>query len=115
MAFSEFEIKKYQKAVEGFLERNRPPLHIRKDVDLSYKINNQSIEIFEVRPRWDNQDEMMEIPVAKTTYIKRQNIWKIYWQRSDLKWHPYEPALTVKSIEEFLKVVESNEYGCFFG
>ncbi len=70
MAFSEFETKKYEKAVKAFIAKNRPLSNIRKELDLSYRLNGQSIEIFEVRPRWDNPKEIMESPVAKATYIK---------------------------------------------
>jgi len=34
---------------------------------------------------------------------------------ADLKWHRYDPDPEVKSIEEFLALVEKDEYGCFFG
>ncbi len=115
MALSEFELKKYEKAVTAFIERNRPPAHIRKELDLSYRITDQSIEIFEICPRWDNPKEIMESSVAKATYVKRQGIWKIYWQRADLKWHSYEPYPEAKDIEEFLGVVEADSNECFFG
>jgi hypothetical protein len=37
------------------------------------------------------------------------------WQRADLKWHSYQPSPEVASVEEFLDVVQHDEYGCFFG
>ncbi len=115
MAFSEFETKKNEKVVKAFIEKNRPPAHIRKELDLSYRVKDQSIEIFEVRPRWDNPKEIMESPVAKATYVKTQDIWKIYWQRADLKWHSYQPCPEAKTIEEFLEVVEADSNACFYG
>ena len=115
MAFSEFELRKCEKTVKVFLERKRPPPHIRKQLDLGYRLKGQSVEIFEVRPRWDNPNEIMENPVARATYVKTQDVWKIYWQRADLKWHGYEPHPEAGSLEEFLKEVESDDYGCFFG
>ena len=115
MALSEFEIKRYEKSVKAFIDKNRPPAHIRKELDLGYKLENQSIEIFEIRPRWDNPKEIIETPVAKATYVKTQGIWKVYWQRADLKWHSYEPHPIAENIEDFLEVVESDEHACFFG
>ena len=115
MAFSEFELKKYEKAVKEFIEKNRPPIHIRKELDLGYKIEGQSVELFEVRPRWDNRNKTVHISVAKATYVQARNIWKIYWKRSDLKWHEYGPYPEAKGIEEFLEVVKSDAFGCFFG
>ena len=71
--------------------------------------------LFTVRPRWNNPSETVEGMVVMVTYVKSKKIWKIYWQRSDLKWHGYKPNYEVKSIEEFLDIVERDEYGCFYG
>jgi len=115
MTISEFEVKKYEKAIEKFMERCRPPAHIRNKVDLGYRIDNQSIEIFEIRPQWKDPSEKTEIPVAKATYVKTQKLWKVYWQRADLKWHSYEPLPTVRILDEFLNAVDEDQYACFFG
>ncbi|UII26598.1 DUF3024 domain-containing protein [Fulvivirga maritima] len=102
-------------ALEVFLGKHRPAEHIRQELDLSYKIENQSIIIFDIRPHWMNKEEKIESPVAKTTWVKAQNIWKIYWMRSNLKWHGYDPKPKVKTIEEFLDIVEKDAHGCFWG
>ena len=115
MALSEFELKKCEKAIAAFMKKRRPPAHIRKELDLGCRIEGQSIEIFEVRPMWRNPKEKIEEAVAKATFVKTQNIWKIYWQRADLKWHRYDPDSEVGSVEEFLAVVDRDEYACFFG
>ncbi len=115
MAFSEFEIKKIQKVVGRYIEKHRPPVYLRNEVDLSFRVKGQSVEIFEIRPLWNNPEEKIEEAVAKATYVKRQKLWKVYWQRADLKWHRYEPDPEVDSIEEFLEIVERDEYACFFG
>ncbi len=115
MAFSEFELKKNEKAINAFLEKNRPPPHVRKELDIGYRVKDQSIEIVEIRPRWDNPSEIIEHPCAKATYVKKQKIWKIYWQRADLKWHKYDPHPEVATLEDFLKIVETDSHSCFFG
>ncbi len=115
MAISEFEIKKCEKAIEKFMAKHRPPAHIRNEVDLGFRIENQSVEVFEIRPQWNNPSNKIEQPVAKATYVKAQKLWKVYWQRADLKWHSYEPVPTVKTLDEFLNVVGEDQYSCFFG
>jgi hypothetical protein len=75
----------------------------------------QSVEIFEISPRWDSPDEMMEHSVAKATFVKTQAVWRVYWQRADLKWHRYDPAPEVDSLNAFVKLVEEDEYACFWG
>ena len=97
------------------MQLRRPPPHIRKEYDLGYRIHNQSVEIFEIRPEWRNPASKIEIPVAKSTYVKTQKCWKIYWQRQDLKWHSYQPMPEVSFFEEFLSVVNEDLHGCFFG
>jgi hypothetical protein len=115
VALSEFETKKIERAVAGFMSRRRPPAHIRPQLDLGYRIDGQSLELFEIRPRWDDPSQAMEEAIAKATYVKRSGTWKVYWQRADLKWHRYDPNPEVDSVEDFLAVVEADEYACFFG
>ena len=115
MALSEFELKKCEKVVGEFVEKRRPPPHIRKELDLGFRIKGQSVEIFEIRPLWNDPEKRIEEAVAKTTYVKTSKEWNVYWQRADLKWHRYEPNPSVKSLEEFLDLVEKDEYACFFG
>ncbi len=115
MAISEFEIKRCEKEVEKFLSAKRPPAYIRNELDFSYRIENQSVELFEIRPNWRNPEEKIEIPIAKATYVKKGKHWKIYWQRRDLKWHSYAPVPSVQFFEEFLSVVSEDANACFFG
>lgn len=115
MALSEFETKKIKKEVSAFIEKRRPPPHIRADLDLGFRVKGQSVEIFEIRPQWRNPDIKIEHAVAKASYVKTQNIWKIYWQRADLKWHSYEPNPEVSTLQEFLAIVDRDDYACFFG
>ena len=115
MTFSELESKRYEKAVKAFIDSRRPPPEIRPELDLGYRMSGQSIEVFEIRPAWDDPSEKMENSVAKATYVRRPNVWRIYWQRADLRWHRYDPVSEVARIEEFLDVVDADEYCCFFG
>jgi hypothetical protein len=116
MAISEFEAKRCEQIVQRYLDRRRPPPHIRSEVDLGCRVIEQSVEMFEIRQVWRGEPgEKMELPFAKATYVKSKAVWKIYWQRADLKWHRYEPNSEVKKLESFLAVVEKDEYGCFYG
>ena len=106
MALSELEIKRYAKIMDGIIEKRRPPAHILDKLDISYRIYGKSIEIFEIRPVWNNPAEKIQSPIAKATYVKSSDTWKIYWMRADLKWHGYEPVPSVKTLAEFLKIVD---------
>lgn len=115
VAFSALERKRHERDIARFMERRRPPPEIRPKLDLGFRIQGQSVELFEIRPDWHDSSKTMETPVAKTTFVRSQNRWKIYWMRRDLKWHGYEPMIEVRSLEAFLQVVDRDEYGCFFG
>jgi hypothetical protein len=112
---SEFETKKAEKAVLAFLAKRCPPPHIRPKLDIGFRFSGQSLEIFEIRPRWDRPDEKMEHAVAKATYVKTKGVWNVFWQRADLKWHRYDPAPQVGSLEKFLALVDEDKHACFFG
>lgn len=115
MAFSEFEIKRIEKLVGQYVERKRPAHHIRNQLDFSYGISAQSFEIFEIRPQWNDPARILELPIAKATYITSRKIWKLYWMRADLKWHSYKPFPSSNSLEKILETIEQDQYNCFWG
>jgi|SRR5690606_39424553 len=101
--------------LEKFLDKRRPPENMRHKLDLNYKIENQSITIFETRPHWQRKTETIESSIAKATWAQTKKVYKIYWMRADLKWHSYKPQPMVKTIEDFLQTVNEDAYGCFWG
>jgi hypothetical protein len=101
--------------LENYIDKKRPPLEMRNKLDLSYKIEGQSIVIFEIRPMWNNPEKTIESPIAKTTFIKSKNYWKLFWLRADLKWHSYQPTPIVKTLPKILEIVEEDKFGCFWG
>ena len=116
VALSELEAARVRKAVGGFVERRRPTPHIRPKLDLGFRVSGQSVELFEVRPVWRGAPgEKQEQPFAKATYVRTRGRWRVFWQRRDLKWHGYEPAPDVATIEEFVALVHEDRYACFFG
>lgn len=42
MALSELETNSVEKLVSNYIEKNRPPAHLRSKIDLGYKIADQS-------------------------------------------------------------------------
>jgi len=112
---NEVERKRVENTVAAFVEKRRPPVHLRGKVDLGFHFDGRSVELFEIRPRWDKPAEKIKEAVAKARYLKSRNEWLVYWQRADLKWHKYGPTPEVDTLEAFLALVDEDEYGCFFG
>ena len=115
MALTEFERKRFERIVGAFIEKHRPPSHVRPKLDLGFRVAGQSVELFEVRPRYDKPSEKLEHAFAKATYVKTQDAWRVFWQRADMKWHRYDPAPEVPSLEDFLALVQEDQRACFFG
>ena len=101
--------------MENYVERARPPQRIRNELDIGYKIDNQSIILLEIRPSFHSPTKLNESAYAKATYVKSENKWKVYWMRANLKWTLYEPQAKVKSLKDFIKLVEEDKYHCFKG
>jgi len=105
----------HEKIIQNFIESKRPPINIRDQVDIGYSIKDQVVEIFEIRPIWNDKGNKITIPVAKSRFIKSRSIWKVYWNRANGNWDLYKPMEEVKDLSEFLKIVDEDKFGCFWG
>lgn len=115
MGKGELQLSEITAVMEDYLSRNRPFEEIRHELDLAYRVEGQSVFIFEIRPRPDKKNLKMEIPIAKATYVKSKDVWKVFWMRANMLWFSYEPNPTVKTLRDFTEVVEADELYCFFG
>lgn len=115
MAFNDIERATNQKAIDWFLERRRPPVHIRPELDIGIELKGQTVDIFEIRPDWQDEKAIMQTPVARMRFVRTEKLWKLYWMRRDLKWHAYEPSHAHKTLLSALKVVDTDALCCFFG
>jgi hypothetical protein len=92
MALNDIERKRVEKAVGAFMQKRRPTAHIRPKLDFGFRISGQSVELFAIRPQWDRAEVKRESPFAKATFVRTKGVWRVFWMRSDLKWHGYGPA-----------------------
>ena len=115
MALDIFNTVDIIETMENYIDNNRPPENIRDKLDIGYRIEEQSIILFEIRPAFHDKNQKLNADYAKATYVKSRNIWNIYWLRSNLKWYTYDPKPSVNKLSDFLKIVEEDKYGCFKG
>ena len=115
MTLSEFEIKRYEIAKKDFLIKRRPHPSVRDKCDLDCSLNNQSVEIFELRPQWNNPEKINEYPLAKTTYSLNKREWEIFYMSSNLQWKIYRMHKSAKTIEDVFSIIDCDETGIFFG
>jgi len=115
MAFTVAEKHAFKAVVAAFIEKRRPPDDIRPRLDLGFRITDQSIEIFEIRPVWNDPTRKRESCVAKATYVRSRGLWKVYWVQADLQWHSYHPKPAVRRLQQFLELVDKDAHHCFWG
>ena len=104
-----------EKQIIDFVEKIRPPREIRGELDIGYSYKDKTVEIFEIRPQWNDKSIIRNHPIAKAKYVKSKNVWKIYWMRSNGKWTGYGPNSEVKEITRFFTILEDDIHGCFWG
>lgn len=116
MGFNDAEIACHADLIEKLIwTKHRPPLHLRDKVREGQRIDGYEIELFLVRPLWCDPAREVEPSIAKTRYMKSRNVWRVFWKRADAKWHRYGPRPEVKSLEEFLTLVDEDANDCFWG
>lgn len=115
MTLDIFDSVEIIQTMENYMEATRPSPDIRSELDITYKIEGQSVILYEVRPFYMDNSIIQEIPYAKTTFIRSKKHWKVFWMKSDLKWHSYPPIPTVKSLKRFLEIVDEDKHACFKG
>ena len=115
MAFSNEELGEIDSIISEWC-LNKVPVQLKSKIDYDYEIDGQAVSIFEVRPKWQGSPgEKSRHPVARFKYVKTSELWNIYWMRQTGKWQLYEPAEAECSLEDALTVIETDQFGCFFG
>ena len=101
----------FETQIESFVEGIRPAEEIRDKLDLGYKYENWTFEIFELSAAWDNKKQKIECSVVKCRYIISKSVWKLYWMRASGKWESYRPNT---EVNEVLEIIKKDHYGCFW-
>ncbi|NBI56231.1 DUF3024 domain-containing protein [Photobacterium alginatilyticum] len=107
-------MKKYEIAVSELLECYNDRAK-SSGVNLGYRFNNQSIEIFECHPSKEHERGFFEFMVAKITFVNTKQHWKIFRLTGNLKWVSYKRFPIAKTLEEALSSIESDDDRLFWG
>ena len=101
--------------MDRYLEENRPPEDIRRQLDVGWRLEGQSVYVFEIRPQWNNKNIYHHYDFAKATWVEAQKHWKIFWMRSNGKWYRYDALESAGNLQRFLIEVEKDPYHFFRG
>ena len=114
MAFSEIELKRVDRAVGGLCRRRNRP-EFKDELSLEYEVKGHDVVLLERRPRYGRLVGITDLPVAKIKFVRTANEWRLYWMRSDLKWHGYDLLPSSRDLEELVAEIDKDPYCCFFG
>jgi len=114
MAFTQTEENDVRNFMHTFIEDLPPPEHIRPKLDFGYRIEDQNIFIFEIRPQWNEPQIIRHHDFAKISFVRNASMWKLYWMRGNLQWYAYVAPAT-GTLQAALKLIKQDKHHCFFG
>ena len=113
MVFNDTEVAQIKQCMNYFMEKRRPPKHIRNEHDLQYRIEDDSVIIFDVRQlAWSAG--IAEEMLAKITINRVSNSWSLFWSTENNEWRHYD-AKMIGSFAEAVKIVDDDVEHRFFG
>jgi hypothetical protein len=101
--------------MDKFIKLHRPHPDIRHNLDIGWRMKDQSVYLFEVRPQWDNEAILHKYDYAKATWVQSRKHWEIFWMGANGKWHRYKELESVGNLQRFLIETERDPYYCFQG
>ena len=114
MALSELQQAQAAKLLDPICRPSDRP-EVRAQLLLGYRIERNSITLFESRVRYDNRTEWFESPVAKFQYVESIERWRLFCKFRDRKWRGYQPLPESRSLAELVAEVKRDPTGIFWG
>lgn len=113
MAFDAATHNHIEREVAAYVDSVRPPALCRDEFDVGYRVYDQSIEIFEIQQAPLRADSDLYTPVAKATYVRTRNVWKLYHAGRDGHWYAYNPLPEVTELTDVFQAIDKDTHGCF--
>lgn len=111
MEFNDTELIQINQCMDVFMEKLRPPEHLRDEHDLMYEIVGQAVFVNEIR---NVMGRTVETEIAKVVFDRTQNGWKLFFMGKSGQWEGLFTDL-IPTFSDAIKVVEDDEAGIFFG
>jgi len=114
MALSEMQRAEVNRRLGAFCDA-RVPAAVRDKVRVGFRIKGSEVVLFEERPGFQRPEQWHEQAVAKFRYVGTQNVWRLYCQHRDLRWHTYEALPEAPHFKKLLDEVAADPTGIFWG
>lgn len=114
MALSAIQVAEVSDLLSRYSDARVPP-GVREEIRLGFRINGNSVTLFETRPRFQRPEEWAESPVARFRYNKSQSEWALFWRDRNQRWHRYDLKRPSKRLQTLLNEVDRDPTGIFWG
>jgi hypothetical protein len=84
-------------------------------IDYEAASEGNRITLYETRPVYNDPAETTRLEICQIRYTDYDNRWHLYWMRKFRRWWPYVPKQPVCTIEDCLREIEDDAWGCFWG
>lgn len=111
MAFNDIEMANIKRCMDFFIEKCRPPEHVRDEYDLTYEISGQAVFIYDTRYV---EGRTIETDIAKIVFNRHRNGWKLFCIGKSGQWEALFCEL-IPTFSDAIKVIEDDVDGFFFG
>jgi hypothetical protein len=106
------------KKINDYLDEMRRLLKekaVKAQIDFEPRYKGNQITVYEKRPLFNDPSETSHLAVFQVRYTDYDKRWHLYWMRKFNRWWPYVPDKPVITIEDCIREVENDKWGCFWG
>lgn len=102
------------KKINKYLFDKFPP-NMRKEIGSLVMAKGNRITVFEKRPLFGDPLQASCVEAFQVRYTGFDDRWHLYWMRKFRKWWPYVPEEPIYTIEDCIREVDRDGWGCFWG
>jgi hypothetical protein len=113
MPIPELLVALVEKKLGEFCESKVPPA-ARVQVQLKFRLMDNTVELYEYRVAYDRTGKWIENPIAQFRYSPSTHKWTLYCRDRNCRWHQFR-IKPDKSFENLLTAVQRDSTGIFWG
>lgn len=114
MALSEIERCRAEKLIAEYCEQ-RVLAHVRRQVQMLYKRRGNVFTLYEWRPYWLDESQLIDADIARIAYDEKNREWRLQYRDRNERWQTYAPLVSAPRVEELLDEIDEDPTGIFWG
>jgi hypothetical protein len=106
--------KEVMEKINNYLSSRVPP-HLCTEIGFLVKSQGNTIIASDKRISFSNKTKTICIEIFQVRYTDFDNRWHLYWMRKFGKWWPYVTKKPIFTIEDCIRELNEDAWGCFWG